>query len=99
MRYNMETLTRDELVELIKNGDDNYDNQIRVTEDGYVYLSRSVGADDIEGLRFRFETLDAVNGYVGVEASKDESYIDDLYRGLVNCWQTNKRGYIDYWRL
>ena len=40
MKYNIQTLTRDELVELIKNGDDNYDNQIRVTEDGYVYLSR-----------------------------------------------------------
>lgn len=68
MRYNKETLTRDELVELIKNGDDNYDNQIRVTEYGYVYLSINVGADYLEGLRFRFETLDAGNGYVGVEA-------------------------------
>ncbi|WP_338627278.1 hypothetical protein QJR52_02775 [Clostridium baratii] len=97
MQYNMKTLTRDELVELIKNGDDSYDNQIRVTKDGMVFLSRIVGAENISGLKFRFETFDAGNGYVGPDAAKDEEYIDDLYRALIESWKLNRTGYIDYW--
>ena len=98
MAYNMETLTINELIELIKNGDDNYDNQIRVTKEGKIFLSRTVGAENISDLKFRFETFDAGNGYVGPEAADDEAYINDLYKGLTNSWKLNRTGYIDYWR-
>ena len=99
MNYNMKTLTRDELVELIRNGNDNHHNQIRVREDGTIFLSSIVGAESIEGLRFRFETCDAGNGYVGVEAAKDKEYIDALYKGLLKAWNNGRRGYIDDWRF
>ncbi|MDU1604960.1 MAG: hypothetical protein E6845_18555 [Clostridium sp.] len=99
MNYNMETLSREQLVELIKNGDDSYDNQIRVTKDGIIFLSRIVGAEDISNLRFRFETYDAGNGYVGPEAADDDEYIDDLYNGLIKTWKFNRTGYVDDWKL
>lgn len=99
MNYNMKTLSREQLVELIKSGDDRYDNQIRVTKDGMIFLSRIVGAEDISNLRFRFETCDAGNGYVGSEAAADNDYINDLYNGLIKTWKSNKTGYIDDWRL
>ncbi|WP_294154985.1 hypothetical protein [uncultured Clostridium sp.] len=99
MTYNMRTLTRDQLIDLIGKGDDNYDNQIRVKNDGTIFLSRTVGAEDISDLRFRFETCDAGNGYVGLEAAQDDKYIDALYNGLIKTWNANKTGYIDDWRL
>lgn len=99
MNYNMETLSREQLVELIKNGDDSYDNQIRVTKEGIIFLSRIVGAEDISNLRFRFETYDAGNGYVGPEAADDDEYIDDLYNGLIKTWKSNRTGYVDEWKL
>lgn len=99
MNYSMETLSREQLVELIKNGDDSYDNQIRVTKDGTIFLSRIVGAEDISNLRFRFETCDAGNGYVGPEAADDDKYINDLYNGLIKTWQSNRTGYVDDWKL
>ncbi len=96
MSYNMKTLTRDQLVDLIKSGDNNYDNQIRVSNDGTIFLSRTVGAENIEGLRFRLETYDEGNGYVGLEAAEDDDYIDRLYDELVKAWNDNRTGYIDY---
>lgn len=96
MSYNMETLSREELVELIKNG---YDNQIRVAKDGTIFISETVGGEDISDLRFRFETCDAGNGYVGTEAAADDDYINAIYAGLVNAWKTNRSGYIDDWRM
>lgn len=92
----MTTLRREEFVEFIKNGDDRYDNQIRVTKNGDIFLSRTVGADNIEGLRFRLETFDARNGYVGLAAATDNKYIDELYSGLQNAWKSGRTGYIDF---
>ena len=99
MKYNIETLTRNELLELIKNGDDTQNNQIRVTKTGIVFLSQTIGAEDISNLKFRFETFDAGNGYVGPLAAKDGEYIDELYNGLVATWKLNKTGYIDCWKM
>lgn len=99
MNYNMKALTRDELVELIKSGDDREDNQIRVTKNGTIFLSQTVGAENIADLRFRFETCDAGNGYVGSEAAADDDYIDALYKGLKKAWDSNRTGYIDDWRF
>lgn len=97
--YNINTLTHQELKDLIANADDNYANQIRVKENGQVYISTTVGAEDIEGLRFRFETFDAGNGYVGQKAANDASYVDETYQALKKCWEQGRTGYIDYYRL
>lgn len=99
MQFNMNGLTREQLVELIKNGDDSVHNQIRVKRDGTIFLSQIVGAEDISGLRFRFETFDAGNGYVGVDAAADDTYINGLYRGLKESWDKGRTGYIDDWLI
>ena len=51
MKYNIETLTIKELIELIKSGDDSKDNQIRVTKAGFICISQIVGAEDIERIK------------------------------------------------
>lgn len=99
MRFNMKNLTRSDVVELIRNGDDSHDNQIRVTDSGIVYLSEIVGADDIEGLRFRFDTFDAGNDYVGEGAAADDRFIDNVYNGLIKAWNSGRTGYIDDWNV
>ena len=58
MRYNIETLTINELIELIKIGDYSKDNKICVTKAGFICISQIVGAEDIEELKFRFETFE-----------------------------------------
>ena len=62
--------------ELVSNADDRQHNQLRVDKDGEVYYSfRCVGAQDIDVVKFRFETLGAFNGYVGPKAASDKKYI------------------------
>ena len=56
-----------------------------------------MGAEDIEELKFRFETFDSGNGYVGEDAANDSKYIDVLYRALKMAWNGNKTGCIDEW--
>ena len=71
MAYNMETLTRNELIELIKNGDDNYDNQIRVTKEGEIFLSRTVGAENISQLKW---------SYVNILDTKSQTFLCSFSR-------------------
>lgn len=94
-KYDIKTLSREEFSDLIANADDSVDNQIRVTEDGEVYISTTVGDSDIEGLRFRFETFEAHNGYVGKEAASDTKYLDGMYDDLKQYWYDGSRGYIE----
>lgn len=98
MRYNIETLTINELIELIKIGDYSKDNKICVTKAGFICISQIVGAEDIEELKFRFETFDSGNGYVREEADNDNKHIDVLYRALKKTWN-EKMSYIDEWGI
>lgn len=97
--YDINKLTHEELRDLIASANDNFDNQIRVTEEGQVFISRTVGAQSIEGLRFRFETFDAGNGYVGSNAANDSSYVAETYNALKKCWDQGETGYIDYYLM
>lgn len=96
--YDMRELTLDDVKELIKNGDDNHNNQIRVTKNGQLYLSQDVvGAENIDGLLFRFETFDANNDYVGLNASLDDRFINRIYQALKDNWKNPKSTYVDDW--
>lgn len=65
-QYDINTITIEQLQNIISVGDDRYDNQIRCSNSGIVYLSQDiVGAQDIEDVAFCFETDNASNGYVG----------------------------------
>ena len=91
--YNINGLTIDDVRKMIAVGDDTHDNQIRVTQDGQVYLSQDiVGAESIGNLRFRFETFDAGDGYVGPDAAADDEYIKCIYRNLIGNWKDGKWG-------
>lgn len=96
LRYQIESLTLEELKELIANADDQYNNQLRVNNNGEVYISRTVGAENIYDLRFRFETFDAGNDYVGINAANDLNYVQDTFNRLKKCWDEGRSGYIDY---
>ncbi len=47
-------------------------------------------------VKFRYETFNRGNGYVGYDAAKNEEHIQDLYDELINDWKKNRTGYIDY---
>lgn len=83
-KYSVDRLTVDDIQEMIANGDDNHNNQIRVTKDGYVFLPQDiVGAQALDNIQYRFESFDAGNDYVGYKASKDSSWINKLYRNII----------------
>lgn len=74
---------------LIKNGDDSHDNQIRVTKDGMIYLSQDVvAADNLENIIFRLETFDSGLDYVGKAASEDNNLIKNF---IMLLWIITKR--------
>ena len=98
LKFNINTMTIDELKQLIASGDDSHNNQIRCSKQGEVYLSQDiVGAQNIEDVAFRFETTDAGNDYVGDAAANDEDYISRVYNAIKGNWNDGKplRTYID----
>jgi len=86
----------EELVHLISAGDDSQRNQIRIKEDGTIFLSSIVGANSLAGIVGRFETFDANNGYVGLKAASNETYIKSLFL-TIQHWVKFPRPYIDTW--
>lgn len=94
-KYDIKTMTPEEFKDLIEIADDSVKNQIRVTEEGEIYVSTTVGDIDIAGLRFRFETFEAGEGYVGKEAAKDDRYLEGMYEDLKQYWFDGSRGYIE----
>lgn len=93
---NIHTLTLAGLRDLIASGDDTHDNQLRVRENGEVFLSQDVGADNLAGIAYRFETFDAGNDYVGPNAAADSVHIERLYRAL-KAYSDNHSSYVDRW--
>lgn len=82
---------------IIANGDDRRHNQLRIDKNGKVYLSYEyVGAVNIDGVQFRYETLVAYNGYVGPKAASDQDYIKEDCEDLIYGWQHGAEGYYDY---
>ena len=83
--------------EMLSNADDRNNNQIRVDFDGQVYISHEhVGSADISGVKFRFETFAAYNGYVGPKAASDQDFVKRGFTNIKSAWESGKKGYIDY---
>lgn len=81
--------------EIVSNADDRVNNQFRVTTTGFVYLSfKDTGFKNILGLKFRFSTFGAGNGYVGPLAASDSKYIEKGYKKLIMAWKS-KGSFID----
>lgn len=95
--FNIESLTLEQIQELYAEADDRALNQVRVRNDGMVFISRDhVGANSLEDIKFRLETFGARNGYVGPKAASDEKYIDSEFANLTRAWRTGFRGYLDH---
>lgn len=97
MAYDIRNITLEQLRQLIANGDDRYDSQIRVSHDGMVYLSQdAVGAECIDDVAFRFETFCANNGFVGAAAAEVDSHVKPIFNALKGNWNNGcKKRYID----
>lgn len=87
--------TTEEVAELLASKDDSEHRQLRVTKKGIAYISDEVGADNIDGLAFRFETWFAGNGYCGLKASQDASHVSQVFDDLKKNWPNPKATYID----
>lgn len=97
--YEVSNLSIEDVREMIAGGDDSVDNQVRVSKNGYLYLSQDTGARNLNEVKFRFDTFDAGNDYVGLEASKDEEHIKKIYSAVIHFWNNDSTGYIDYWAV
>lgn len=98
MRINLNDpndFTRENVSKLIASGNDSQNNQMRVDNDGYAYLSDKIGNQDIDDLRFRLETFVADNGYVGEDAARDSRWVDRIYKVLDRNWPEPQSTYID----
>ena len=92
--YNVNSLTLDQLCDLIRAGDDTHDNQLRIRKNGDIFLSQDVGADNLDGIIGRFETFDAYNDYVGPDAAADMNWMKRLFNGIQE-WKKRPVSYID----
>lgn len=83
------TPTKEELLRVIKSGNDRMTNTLVINLDGQFKLKPWVGENwpifDLD-IAVRMETSSAGNGYVGPEAAADPKYIDRLYRDYLWLW-------------
>ena len=97
MRLNLnEEYATADVARLISSKDDTRKRQLRVTKDGFAYLSDTIGARDIDGLAFRMETWGAGNGYTGEQAAKDPMFISRVEKVLRDNWPKASMSYIDF---
>jgi len=83
--------------------DDESDHIIWVDKDGDVHITplsedltpAGWTTQNSELIKFRLETLMEGNGYVGIDASQDDSWINRLYKALITNWEKDSQGYID----
>ena len=95
--FDIKEMTLDDVRDLIGSADDGVDHQIRVADNGRVFLAETVGAKGLKGIQFRFETFDAGNGYVGHDAAENYQYIYQIYLTLKKNWENGYAGYVDIW--
>jgi hypothetical protein len=96
--------TKPQLQTLLASCDDNAGpHVIWVGTNGEVYAEAlpegltPAGLAESKGnrIKFRYETFDTGNEYVGKSASHDPMWIDELYGKLLRDWASDARGYID----
>jgi hypothetical protein len=97
-----ESLTREGVGALLSSADDDAAHHVLwVGNDGEVHLDpvpedlTPAGwerqMDDV--IRFRHESFQRGNGYVGDAAAADSSWVEQLYEWLTTNWTEGRRGY------
>ena len=89
-------LTLQAVSDLLASKDDSVHRQLRVANNGIAYLSDTVGANQISGLAFRFETWLAGNGYCGAAAAADLKWVKQVFDDLEENWPNPKSTVIDF---
>ena len=95
-RFHINDLTEQNFAELFSEADDRVHNQVRVTNDGYIHISNTVGAVDLFDTKFQWETFVAYNEYVGPKPGSDSEYIKSELKQIKIAWERGVKGYIDY---
>jgi hypothetical protein len=80
---------------LIASEDDTVHTQFRVTKDGFLFLSKDVGNRKLENIIFRLETNISYNGYVGVKAAENETWVHRIYEVIRKNWPNPSFSYCD----
>lgn len=83
------------VAQLLASKDDSQHRQLRVMINGDVILSDDVGNRNLAGVRFRFETWNIGNGYVGPKAANDPKWVQRVHDDLQRHWHDGSTGYID----
>jgi len=95
-RFSVKDFNEEKCAELYSETDDRTFNQVRVTYDGYVFISLKVGSEEIHDVKFRFETFCQYNEYVGPKAASDAEYICKETKNILLGWERDVKGYIDF---
>lgn len=96
-RYHIDDLNAQTCAVLYSESDDRVRNQLRVDDDGTVYISKDyVGSEELVGVRFRFETWACYGGYVGLLAASDQEDISRELANIKKAWSMERKGYIDW---
>lgn len=85
--------------DMLANANDCISHQLRVDWSGDVYISTVTGAEELDGVKFRWESWDPGNGYVGPRAASDHEYVKQSVASLKKCWEDGVRGYCDYYAI
>ena len=96
---NVKNITEAIYKDMIANANDYIAHQLRVNWSGDVYISTITGAEEIDDVKFRWESWDPGNGYVGPCAASDYEYIRQSVVSLKKCWKDDIRGYCDYYAI
>lgn len=86
-------LNKDQLVKVIKNGDDNKNNVLILKTNGEFELIEGIARMVLENVEYvaRCETFARGNRYVGKEASQDVKYIKDIIAWANVAWDEHKK--------
>lgn len=68
--------------DMLANANDCISHQLRVDWSGDVYISTITGAEEIDNVKFRWESWDPGNGYAGPRAASDHEYVKQSVASL-----------------
>lgn len=96
---NIHNITEAIYKDMLANANDCISHQLRVDWSGDVYISTITGAEEIDDVKFRWESWDSGNGYAGPRAASDHEYVKQSVASLKKCWEDGVRGYCDYYAI
>ena len=96
---NIKNITEAIYKDMLANANDCIAHQLRVDWSGDVYISTITGAEEIDDVKFRWESWDPGNGYAGPCAASDYEYVRQSVASLKKCWEDDIRGYCNYYAI